>query len=614
MSLRKIVSFFLFVIATQIVAQQKTTEPPTNKEAKDNFNLGNYQSALKEYLALLKDDPQNPMYNYRAGYCYLNTYIDKSKAVKHLEAAAKSPEFEKEATFQLGKAHQQLYRFDKAIELFKQYKELMGNKPESEMAIADREIEICNNAKDLVKFPVVAEFENLGKNVNSEYADYYPLVTGDESEMFFTTRRKGTTGGFQITNDLYTSDIFRSSSKGDDWSKAKSAGVSFNTPGEDEATSMTADGKYVIIYTETEMEVGDIMISIKSGKAYQQRFPLEKGINTERMEAAGSVTGDGNTIVFSSDRAGGQGEFDIYITKRLPTGAWGEPFNLGPNVNTEFIEDFPMISDDGKVLYFCSQGHITMGGFDVFKSTYDEEKNEWSKAVNIGYPLNTPDDNMTISFTSDRRHAYLSAFREKGYGDLDIYRVTFNNIEPKYTVIKGNVYTEGAPDNSVTINVYKKGDALREFPASFTPGAGWDFVETKKKPITPGTEIAYSLIFQKDGKKIPFTIDKYPKDDPAYELVDIKSIEKKAEAAAVLTMAKSPVVTDKIILYSKSKDKIYGTYKTTSSGSYVIVAPPDVYELRIEDDGYDAHKEVVSIKDSGSAAKEIVKDVLLKKR
>jgi len=614
----EIIFILLFYFIQHTCVGQKPSDPPTNKEAKDNFNLGNYNSALKEYTDLLKIEPTNPMYNYRAGVCYLNTYLDRSKAIKYLEIAAKSPEYEKEATFDLGKVNQSLYKFDKAIELFKQYKELINNRPAEEVEKADREIEVCVYAKELMKVPLKATFENLGKNVNSEYADYYPFVTGNEEELLFSTRRKGTTGGFQISNDYYTSDIYRSDAKGNNgWGKAKGAGTPFNTAGEDEITSISSDGKYVIIYSETELEVGDIMISIKSGKAYQQRIPLEKPITSESMDAAGCVSLDGNTVVFSSDRSGGEGQFDIYMSKRLPAGNWGDPLNLGPNINTQYIEDFPSLSPDGKTLYFSSQGHVSMGGFDVFRSKWDEEKNEWTKAVNIGYPLNTPDDNMNISFTDDGRHAYLSAFREGGLGDLDIYRVTFDDIEAKYTVIKGIINTEAVQPTSstITLNSYKKGEVVKEFPTNMSPGIGWEFVETKKKKISADVDVTYTLVYMKAEKKVFLSPENAPKDDPASELIDIKVIEKKkAKPTGVPANIKIPLTPDEITLTNKQTNDVFGNYKTIGeTGKYVIIAPPGTYILNIEKEGFQSYSETLVIKDMGIANKEMDKDITLKK-
>jgi hypothetical protein len=157
------------------------------------------------------------------------------------------------------------------------------------------------------------------------------------------------------------------------------------------------------------------------------------------LELEGCYTTDKNTLYFTAVRKNGLGESDIYVSHKLPNGNWGVPQNLGPNVNTQYKEGFPVVSEDGQTLYFASQGHTSMGGFDIFRSTWDESRKEWSKAVNIGYPVNTPDDDMMYSLAGKGRDGYLSAWRKEGYGDLDIYHVTFLDVEQDLTALVGNV-------------------------------------------------------------------------------------------------------------------------------------------------------------------------------
>ena len=127
------------------------------------------------------------------------------------------------------------------------------------------------------------------------------------------------------------------------------------------------------------------------------------------------------------------------MVRKLPTGQWAEPQNLGPTVNTEYDEDFPNLFYDGKTLYFASIGHNSIGGYDIFKSKWNPDKNNWSVPENIGYPVNTPEDNLTISFTNDQRHGYISTWREDSHGDLDIYKVIFKDRDPRETVIKSKI-------------------------------------------------------------------------------------------------------------------------------------------------------------------------------
>ncbi|MGL4597747.1 MAG: hypothetical protein ACRCYO_09470, partial [Bacteroidia bacterium] len=147
----------------------------------------------------------------------------------------------------------------------------------------------------------------------------------------------------------------------------------------------------------------------------------------------------GNTLYFASDRPGGFGGLDLYISKRLPTGKWSPATNLGAAINTAYDEDFPNLSPDGKILYFSSKGHSSMGGYDIFKAEIDIMTQAFSSVKNIGYPINTPEDNSNFRISSNGRYGYVAMRREDGLGDLDIYRVEFNDIEPSYAVVTGQI-------------------------------------------------------------------------------------------------------------------------------------------------------------------------------
>jgi len=168
---------------------------------------------------------------------------------------------------------------------------------------------------------------------------------------------------------------------------------------------------------------------------------LESEFNSSSLEIAAFVDSSGNSLYISSNRSGGYGGADIYKAQKLPTGHWGKLMNLGPEINTPYDDVFPSLSPDEKTLYFSSEGHTSMGGLDIFKAEWNPVTRKWTKIKNLGYPINTPEDNMNFRVSKSGKHGYISAFRPGGYGDLDIYRVNFNSVEPKYTVIAGKIYT-----------------------------------------------------------------------------------------------------------------------------------------------------------------------------
>ncbi len=406
------------------------------REAKEHLKNRNYSAAIHVYDKLIKEVPGNSDYLHKAGICYLKTNIDKPKAIPYLEKAVKIEKVDNEAFYDLGLAYQFDYRFDEAIKYYEKYKVLLSGK-DNEIKKADRQIETCYNGKELIKFPVDVNFENLGPEINTEYPDYYPFIAPDETNLIFTTRRKGTPAVMEF-DGFYSSDIYISYALNGKFEKAKSIGSSVNSSYDEQVVGISGDGNQLFVYVDNIKEFGDIYLSEKksSGK-YTKPVKLGESVNSKSLETSGTISYDGNILFFASDKPGGFGGRDIYMTKKLPNGEWALPQNLGENVNSSYNEDFPNILSDGKTLYFASEGHMGIGGYDIFHSEWDEESNTWSKPKNAGYPINTPEDNHMITFTENGKHGYTSAYRKGGMGDLDIYRVTFNEVESQQTVIKG---------------------------------------------------------------------------------------------------------------------------------------------------------------------------------
>ncbi len=407
------------------------------KKANTWFSEQNYEQALEEYLSLLEDEPNNMEYNYRLGVCYLNTNIDKAKAVPYFEKVANDPKANANTLYLLGRSYHFAYRFDEAIETYNKFRKQGTGSPDN-LKDVDFQIEYCQNAKELMKFPVKVEFENLGDAVNGPYPDYFPFVPVDESFLVFNTRRDD--GSEENIDGSHTSNIYIAKVKNGTFTEAKSVGDVINTDeGNEEIIGLSNDGSKALLYFDDNRNYGEIYIGAVQDGKFDKPAVLDKVINSRYVEIAASFTEDGNAIYFASDRPGGYGGVDLYVSRILPNGQWGPAQNLGPSVNTADDEDFPNIAPDGTTLYFSSKGHTSMGGYDIFKATYDEAKKKWGGVRNIGFPINTPEDNMNFRVSKTGRYGYISALRKGGYGDLDIYRVTFKEVDTRYTVIKGVV-------------------------------------------------------------------------------------------------------------------------------------------------------------------------------
>ncbi|HTF04654.1 MAG TPA: hypothetical protein VK826_11550 [Bacteroidia bacterium] len=460
-------TLLLFLSALTVSAQPNDVAGSDIKIAGERFDSENYDEALTIYLDLLAEDPKNMQYNYRIGVCYLNTNINKAKAIPYLEVVTRQATYEPDAMYLLGRAYHFAYRFDDALVAYNKFK-TAGKGTAENLADVDREIQNCYNAREIMKYPLNVTFENLGSSVNSSFPDYSPFVPSDESFIVYNTKRNDN-GNLRQKDGSYFSTLSISRVNDGGFLKAKNIGAPLSTTdGNVEVAGMSANGDYMILYYDDAAGTGDLYLSEmdKTKGAYKKAVRLDETINSKNYEIAATISNDGSTIYFASDRPGGLGGMDIYVSKRLPNGKWGPAVNLGSEINTPFDEDFPSLSPDGKVLYFSSKGHTSMGGYDIFKSDLDPATQKFTGVKNLGYPINTPEDNSNFRISENGRYGYISARKEDGLGDLDIYRVTFNDIEPNYSVVNGLLKFSdegkkpGYNEVFITVNETKTGELV----------------------------------------------------------------------------------------------------------------------------------------------------------
>ncbi len=520
----KFLSIFFFAgLSLSTQAQKAKTHTLTAEEVKvakkdagSFFNAGNYNSALKGYQEVIKDDPNNPEANYRLGICYLQTNVNKAKAIEYFEAVAKSKIPRKETQYFLGLAYMYAERWDDAIKAFEDYKVNAHSKPIIDFLDVERQLEMCNNAKELTKHPVNVTFENIGKAVNSPFIEFNPLISADGKLLVFTSRRKGNMGGFIEDMGMYSSDVYFSVLKDTGWSKAKSVGAAINTEWDEECVGLSADGNFMLIFLDNIDASSDIASSTLKGKTWQKSMLVEPPVSTKNIETSASMSLDGSTIYFASERKGTFGGSDIFMSKRKDDGAWGEPTDLGSVINSRYDEDAPSISIDGKTLYFSSKGHNSMGGYDVFRSVFDESSGKWSEPANVGYPINTAEDNLFFSMTGDQKHAYISSIREGGFGDKDIYQVTYNDTSDHsfLSLIFGTVTSESNAKVEITkATLANKSDGK---------------VLMTYRPASPGNEFIFSA---KPGEYVltveGYNFQPYVADLSVENEFPLKNIEKK---------------------------------------------------------------------------------------
>ncbi len=390
--------------------------------------VGFYKEAIPFFERANKFNPNNAELNFKLGNCYLES-MHQYKALPFLEKANKlDANLDPTIHYSLGRAYHIDEQFQQALFEFNLYrgKMLNTNNPFVMKGI-DLQIKQCHNAIELVKTPIRVFIDNLGENINTKYNEYGAVISADESEMLFTARRPNSTGGKidPMLNENYE-DIYESTRQEDgSWSKAVQLNKPVNTENHDSNSGVSADGQRLLIYYGKKGN-GDVYETILEGETWGKPEALSKKINSkDSHESSACYSPDGNAIYFVSDKPGGIGDHDIYITRKDEKGKWGEAINLGSVINTQYNEEGVFMHPDGKTLYFSSEGHNSMGGYDIFKSIYDEETKTWSKPENIGYPVNTPGNDVFFVVSADGRHGYYTSASEDGFGLRDLYVITF---------------------------------------------------------------------------------------------------------------------------------------------------------------------------------------------
>ena len=385
---------------------------------------------IREILVLAAAaDPTNLRANFDAGYYHLIT-LNKDLAVQYLmRVYERDKNYHFDLEYRIGQSYQYGLEFDKAIDFFTRYKEKLKANPnyagpdKIDLELVERNLYECQNGKEFVASPKNFSIVNVGKEINSEWDDYAPVLNEAEDEIVFTSRRKE--GNINENVDMDNKpfeDIFTAKKVGGKWTAAKNAGPTINTASHDSNLALSADGKMLLICSDEN--AGDIYYSDRQpDNSWSKPQPLPGNTNSMYEEKSATLSRDQKTIYFSSNRPGGFGEIDIYKVTKDEKGNWNNPKNLGSKINTPDDDDGPFIDYDGKTLYFSSRAHKGMGGFDIFK-TVSNDKGEWSDPENIGYPINTPDNDIYYVATKSGERAYYASIGEDALGYEDIYMIT----------------------------------------------------------------------------------------------------------------------------------------------------------------------------------------------
>jgi outer membrane protein OmpA-like peptidoglycan-associated protein len=411
--------FVLFVLLPLYAGAQNMAELVSQGDK--FYGKKDYKKALEVYFNALEINPDDAAVNLKIGLSYLYSET-KSKAAKYISKAYRlNPNINDEIDYHLGVAFQNTNEFLKAIEHFNQFKK----KKSGLAAIADKKISECKIADSLSQYELNVIIENMGEGVNTHLHDYSPIISSDGNTLIFTSNR--TEDLKAIKEKTNYEDIYITTKGVPTWQQPKKISSNINQKYNDAAASLSPDGKTLFLYYEEG--AGDIYISKFEDGDWSQPKPLNKNVNTSMYwETSASLSADGKKLYFASNRPGGIGELDLYVSDLTASGEWGKATNLGPLINTAENEDAPFIHPDGVTLYFSSDGHPNLGNSDIFVTEFKNGK--WQKPENLGWPINSWEYDGFFTISADKKKGYFSTMKEGGLGESDIYSITF--LEPKY--------------------------------------------------------------------------------------------------------------------------------------------------------------------------------------
>lgn len=442
-----------------------------------------YDEAAKAYSDAFSMGVNDAQGLYRAGISYYLIKDYKNSALNFLRLIEKDSSSFPKAYYYLGRLNHLNYNFDTAITYYEEYRRLLS--PE-ELHLADKEIakliSESQTATDLVAKPVGAFIDKMDQAINSQFVDYAPIIDANNHYMVFTRQSLNNIGGNRDQAGNYFEDIYFSTKDSNDvWAEAQNIGKSINTADHDAAAGLSFDGNQLLVYRSSGN--GDLFLSKRVENQWSKPKKLKGNINSSAHESSASFSYDNLVLYFSSDRAGGYGGQDIYTSRIDEKGNWSLAENLKGKINTEYNEVTFSASPDGKTFYFSSNGHNTMGGYDVFKITYSDSA--WSEPQNMGYPINTPNDDILVSLSADGKVGYIAS--SKGIGSLhDIYMITMSveakGIRDDIDVTALSIYKRGAkiPANEAAKNIQQL--ALTVLKGNITD-------EYSKEPIFANIEL-----------------------------------------------------------------------------------------------------------------------------
>jgi outer membrane protein OmpA-like peptidoglycan-associated protein len=587
----KILIIFVIILSSNLLIGQSFKK--LYKESFKYLEVNDFKHALPVLMKMHDMKPDHANTNFSIGNCLMNISHREHESIPYYEKAMEGITIgyrvgnhrEKKAPLDvielLGRAYHKNYDFDQAIDKFEFYSNFLAEDNWDDKRANNRRIRQSKYAMELQQNPVDVDVVPI-KAVNSIYSEYRPKVNAEENIMYFTSRRPG--GSSEILDDegRYYEDIYYSEKKHNVWTKPELVQDLINVQENSSCLYLSSDAQMMYLsMVNNDPKLGNIGRGIYesnlNGEHWSEPEFLNEKINSKYWETYASLDIYGNLLFFVSDRDGGYGGKDIWMVKKLPTGDWAEPQNLGEPINTEYDEESPYLHPDGKTLYFSSKGHKVMGGYDIFKSTFQDDLS-WTAPENMGYPINTVVDDLFFSPTVNGKRAYFSSYRSDGVGDYDIYRMNLiAQKEADLAVYKGVVKdTKGNVVKDIVISIfdenmddkygiYRPNDLTGRFLFVLQPGHNYEIIyehndisisDTINVPLdvdgvneytkvvrVTDTEIALSSGFVVDGDILSLS----ELDDPTnIELSSFDTLTEETELASENEVVKENTNTQKL--------------------------------------------------------------------
>ncbi|MBL7111033.1 MAG: OmpA family protein [Bacteroidales bacterium] len=395
-------------------------------EAEHHYLMEEYSLAVFYLEDLLKMDPDNSNLQYLCGDCYLIMPVDVEKAIFYLEKAIqnidkgyiegsyKERNAPPEAYYALARAYHYKYDFDKAIDYYKKYSNSLDKRKYADIEFVNAQIKSCEFANGVIQDPVPVKITSAGEGINGYNASFNPVISGNDSVIIFKANRRATKA------------IMMSTREDNGWSIPRSLNQELGVS-EDICypASLSYDGHELYIVMSDYFN-SELYVSHFSNERWSVAEKLGKNINTRYSETHASLSRDGNMLYFTSNRKGGHGALDIYMSQRESGDNWGPAKNLGPTINTFYNEEAPFLTGSDQKIYFSSQGHPTIGGYDIFYSTRDKN-GLWTNPENLGYPVNSTRDNLFFNPGWNDDLAYSESIDSitgiRGIYTVDLYPV-----------------------------------------------------------------------------------------------------------------------------------------------------------------------------------------------